>query len=188
MKYTGHKLALFVSVIGILFLLVGSSYAIFSGTISSEKKQIVQAGKVKIVLIEPTAGLDLGLVQAMADVDGLIQSNYYTFGINNIGDAKASYKLYLLDDSDKLLTYVGNLVDDNYIHVGLKKDGVEVGPLNLKTVNRLIDSGTLDKGASHTYQLRLWLNFGDLSDAEIENMYGSSKFLKLKVTAEQVVE
>lgn len=189
LKIKSPKVVLVVSVIGLLFLLTGTSFALFNSTTTNDKKQIVQTGKVKLELTEPVEGLTFDSIDEMSDTEGLLQDTYYDFSIKNIGDAPVSYKLYLLDDADKIADFKGNLLDDKYIRLGLERNNKEIGPMSLYEVNRLIDETQLDINKTNEYRLRLWLDFSNATEQELDAMTDNySKFLKIKVVAEQIFE
>ena len=86
-----------LGLIALCLILVGQSYAIFSGTTTDTKEQIVKLGNLEVVLNEPSTGIDLGL-SPMSDVEGLLQEDVYSFSVENTGSANAMYKVLLIDD------------------------------------------------------------------------------------------
>ena len=188
-KTHSSKIALIVSIVGIICLLSGTSYALFNSTVTGTKKQVVQTGKVKLQVTEPASGLSLDEMNEYTDVEGLLQDDYYEFSVKNIGDAPVSYKLYLLDDADKMVTYEGGILDDKFIRVGIERNGEELGPLSLLEANRLVDAAKINIGVANEYRVRTWLNFDDATYDELDAMEGEyTKFLKVKVVAEQTFD
>ena len=171
-----------LTVIGLLAIVIGSSFAIFTTSVESTKTQIISAGILKLVLTEPTPGINLSEVEVMDNATGLAQSTYYDFTVQNTGDANATYKVYLLDDTAKIALYTGDLLDDKYVKLGLEVNGIEKGPLNLETVNRLINQGTIMKNQTINFRLRLWL---DEDEVGTNDLTDQTIFLKIKVVGEQ---
>ena len=187
-----HKLtinsALLIAIIGILLILVGTSYAVFSTAITSQKTQIIKVGILKLELTEPIEGLNLGPIFTKTDAQGLSQENYYDFSLTNVGDAHSTYKILLIDDEDSLLTYEGELLSINYIKFGIEVNEEEKGPFNLGTTQRVLNEGIIKKNEEIDFRLRIWLNFTGLSIQEKELLNGQQVFFKIKVEAEQYLE
>ena len=172
------KLSLIISMVGLLCLVVGSSYAILQDSKEGETKQIINVGKVKLKLTESKNGLNLDNLTDMTDEEGFSQNEYYSFSVSNIGDAPAEYDLLLIKDETKT-----NTLDERYIKIGLIVNGERIKVVNLKDVNNIIHSTIIDKDEDINYTLRIWLDPDSLSDGEVEA--DSTINLKLKVDAVQ---
>ena len=169
-----------VGLIGLCLILVGQSYAIFSGTTTDSNNQIVKLGSLEVVLTEPSTGIDLGL-SSMSDVDGLLQEDVYSFTVENTGSANAMYKVLLIDDEASKASYTGTLLDKGLIKIGLEVNGKEIGPLTLSELDDLLNEKELRTGKKDTYKLRLWIS----EDANLDEISEQQVFLKLKLEAEQ---
>ena len=169
-----------VGLIGLCLILVGQSYAIFSGTTTDSNDQIVKLGSLEVVLTEPSTGIDLGL-SSMSDVDGLLQEDVYSFTVENTGSANAMYKVLLIDDEASKASYTGTLLDKGLIKIGLEVNGKEIGPLTLSELDDLLNEKELRTGKKDTYKLRLWIS----EDANLDEISEQQIFLKLKLEAEQ---
>ena len=169
-----------VGLIGLCLILVGQSYAIFSGTTTDSNDQIVKLGSLEVVLTEPSTGIDLGL-SSMSDVDGLLQEDVYSFSVENTGSANAMYKVLLIDDEASKASYTGTLLDKGLIKIGLEVNGKEIGPLTLSELDDLLNEKELRAGKKDTYKLRLWIS----EDANLDEISEQQIFLKLKLEAEQ---
>jgi len=169
------KISLIISVIGILVILTGSTYAIFSKTITSEKKQIIRTGGIKLEIIEAKQGIDLSNFTVQDDASGLAQTETYDFSIKNTGDTNAKYKINLVDTSSQ--------IDTKYIKVGLEVNNKETGPMNLYEVNKIINEGIINKGKTIKFKLRLWVDESQTDN--LENLIEKQITLKIKATAEQ---
>jgi len=186
-KNVNLKPAIIICLVGICALITGVTYSIFNTETESEKKHIIQTGAVSLVLDEKT-GLTLSSLTSMSDAEGLAQETYYDITLKNIGDDKTKYKLFLLDDADRIVTYEGSLLSDEYVRVGIEVDGVEKGPVSLKEAARLIYTGVIDKDQLITFRLRFWLDFSSLTSDQISDMEGYSLLLKFYVDAEQYLK
>ena len=179
-KKTVCILCLIVTVLGLLFIASGTSYAILNGRISSENEQIIKAGNVTIALSEHYEEIDKK-VSMLRDEEGLLQEDVYNFTIKNIGDITAKYDIKLINKVPS--SYSGPIVEDKYVKVGLEINGEEHGPFTLEEVNNILDSGIITKNELIEYNLRIWL------DAEYEDeilaLEGAKNYYKIKVEAEQ---
>ena len=169
-----------LGLIALCLILVGQSYAIFSGTTTDTKEQIVKLGNLEVVLNEPSTGIDLGL-SPMSDVEGLLQEEVYNFTVENTGSANAMYKVLLIDDEASKASYTGTLLDKGLIKIGLEVNGKEIGPLTLSELDDLLNEKELRAGKKDTYKLRLWIS----EDANLDEISEQQVFLKLKLEAEQ---
>ena len=165
----------------VLCVVLGISYAYLSISLTSSKENLVKVGDLNLVLDETSSnGITLENGVAITDEEGLTQEGA-SFSLKNNGKAYVCYKLYL-DDKD--LSSGETRVDDKLIKFSLDKDN-KVGtaktlPMIGTNPNRLLDEGTIDSGKSISYKLRLWFN------SEIDANYSGQVFKgKLRVEATQ---
>lgn len=182
-----HKLQIIITIIGVISIIVGVSYAIFQTINSSTKSQVILTGNISLVLTETSSGVTLDSLQEMSDVDGLLQDYSYDFTIKNDGTEKAKYRIYLIDDTEALSSYTGGTIDDQYVKAGLKINGVEKGPMSLAEVNRLLYEDIIEKDEVVSCELRLWFNFDGATDTEKAAQAGKAKLLNIKVEGEQIL-
>ena len=180
------KIAIILTLLGVVSIIIGTTYAIYENTINSNKSQIIKTGVVNFTLTETTSGLILNNLQELSDYEGMAQETYYEFSITNTGDTKTDYEIYLIDKNNT--SYTGTILDDKYVKVGLTINDSEEKIVNLEEVNRLIDKVTLNVGKTANYKLRVWLNFDGLTDEEKEALVGQKIFLTLKINGIQNVE
>lgn len=171
------KLSLFISIIGLLCLVIGSSFALLQDNKEGTTKQVINAGKVKLELTESKEGVVLDDLIDMTDDEGFKQNTFYSFSISNIGDTTAEYNLLLVQDETKT-----NTLDEKYIKVGLEVNG-EAKILNLKDANNIIHSTVISKDEDIEYKLRIWLDPDVIREETLEE--NSALSLKLKVDATQ---
>ena len=181
----GIKISIILTIIGVVALVTGITFAIYENTINSNKSQIIKTGVVNFTLTETTNGLILNNLQELSDYEGMAQETYYEFSITNTGDTKTDYEIYLIDKNST--SYTGTILDDKYVKVGLTINDSKEKIVNLEEVNRLIDKVTLNVGKTANYKLRVWLNFDGLTDTEKEALVGQKIFLTLKINGIQNV-
>ena len=181
----GIKISIILTLIGVVSLVTGITFAIYENTINAGKSQVIKTGVVNFTLTESTNGLVLNNLQELTDYEGMAQEEYYEFTIKNTGDTKTDYEISLVDKPNS--SYTGTILNEKYIKVGLLKNNSKEIIVNLKDVNRLIDKVTLDVEDIVNYKLRLWLDFGDLEDEAKEALVGQKIFLALKINGIQNV-
>ena len=181
----GIKISIILTLIGVVSLVTGITFAIYENTINAGKSQVIKTGIVNFTLTESTNGIVLNNLQELTDYEGMAQEEYYEFTIKNTGDTKTDYEISLVDKPNS--SYTGTILNEKYIKVGLLKNNSKEIIVNLKEVNRLIDKVTLDVEDTVNYKLRLWLDFGDLEDEAKEALVGQQIFLALKINGIQNV-
>ena len=181
----GIKISIILTLIGVVSLVTGITFAIYENTINAGKSQVIKTGIVNFTLTESTNGLVLNNLQELTDYEGMAQETFYEFTIKNTGNTITDYEISLVDKPNS--SYTGTILNEKYIKVGLLKNNSEEIIVNLKEVNRLIDKVTLDVDKSVNYKLRLWLDFGDLEDEAKEALVGQKIFLALKINGIQNV-
>ena len=181
----GIKISIILTLIGVVSLVTGITFAIYENTINAGKSQVIKTGVVNFTLTESTNGLVLDNLQELTDYEGMAQETFYEFTIKNTGNTITDYEISLVDKPNS--SYTGTILNEKYIKVGLLKNNSEEIIVNLKEVNRLIDKVTLDVDKSANYKLRLWLDFGNLEDEAKEALVGQKIFLALKINGIQNV-
>ena len=182
----GIKISIILTLIGVVSLVTGITFAIYENTINAGKSQVIKTGVVNFTLTESTNGLVLDNLQELTDYEGMAQETYYEFTIKNTGNTITDYEISLVDKPNS--SYTGTILNEKYIKVGLLKNNSEEIIVNLKEVNRLIDKVTLDVDKSANYKLRLWLDLKDITDEAKEALVGQKIFLALKINGIQNME
>ena len=158
-----------------LVTLVGSSYALFTRTFTSNKKISVQAGTLKVDFAEGNR-INLSNVAPMSDSDGM-NTTPYTFTITNSGSVAAYYTIRNEEDSS-------NTLNNKYIKYRLISDNYDSGIKTLDTMGSgyyiLSSENTLAVGKSITYKLYLWLS--SEADNEAQNKTYQSKIVVQSTT------
>ena len=182
----GIKISIILTLIGVVSLVTGITFAIYENTINAGKSQVIKTGVVNFTLTESTNGLVLDNLQELTDYEGMAQETFYEFTIKNTGNTITDYEISLVDKPNS--SYTGTILNEKYIKVGLLKNNSEEIIVNLKEVNRLIDKVTLDVEDTVNYKLRLWLDLKGLTDEEKEALVGQKIFLALKINGIQNME
>ena len=172
-----------IAVVGIIALIVGISYALFTSN-NEGNTHVISTGVLSLILSEDS-NFTLDNLQGMTDTEGMEQTNYYEFNITNNGDANASYNVYLLDDADKIAEYEGSILSDEHLRFSVEVNGIKKEAKSLKEANRLLNEKTILKGETDNYRLRFWLDLEGLTTDEIANLEGSTAFYKISIQAEQ---
>ena len=174
------KLSLVITIIGLLIIITGTSYAILRGNTSSLNEQVIKTGDVTLKLTEHFDNISAKIIP-LEDSEGLLQKNTYEFNIKNIGSISARYDLSIINEVPN--TYEGKVLPLEYIKAGLEVNGKEYGPFSLGELEGLIDSGIIYRKEVINYKLRLWLDKD--KKEELETMGEYKAFLKIKVEAKQ---
>ena len=146
----------FVSII----TLVGTSYAVFTKTLTGTKKISIQTGTLKVDFADKNV---ISLNDAVPLTDTQAASlTPYTFTITNTGDITAYYTISLDRYSDSTL-------DDKWVKYRITGDGYDTGvriadytsastSSDGASIMLVTGEKSLDVGKSITYKLYLWLS------------------------------
>ena len=182
-----NKKLLMVVLVLTLVLVIGTTYAWLRLTKSSNTVNKITAGNLELVLDDTTSeGIKLVNEVPRSYRQGM-ETIEYTFTLTN-NSTISNYKLSLSDlekytneDGNEIVVADENRIDDAKIRYILLKDGEESSADKSKILtDRVLDSGTIKKGQTITYSLRLWID----SRAENEVM-GKIFNARLSLVAEQ---
>ena len=98
-KYTkklAYRISLLVTILGLLSLISGTSYAILRGSASDSNEQIITTGDVSLELTENYENLN-AKVNILSDSEGLLQDESFEFNIKNIGSIPAYYDIKIVN-------------------------------------------------------------------------------------------
>ena len=177
-KSKKYIISLLITVFGLITLISSASYAILSGTTSSNNVHIVKAGSIELQLTEKYNNIEIGS-HALTDVNGLLQQDVYEFTVTNIGSATAKYDLKLLNTAPSGYTALSS----SYIRIGLEVNGREMGPMGLSNVSNVIDSNTINPDEIIRYKMRIWLDKSE--ESAIQNNSDKKAYLSVKLEAKQ---
>ncbi len=178
---------LMVTLILVVAIVFGLSYAWLRLTKSSNTVNKITAGNLELVLDDTTSeGIKLVNEVPRSYRQGM-ETKEYTFTLTN-KNSTSNYSLSLKDlekysDEDGKETVIAaeNRINDSKIRYILLKDG-EVASADKSKIltDRVIDSGTIKKGQTISYTLRVWID----SRAETDIM-GKIFNAQLSLVAEQ---
>ena len=181
-----NKIAMFIAVLGLISLLTGSSYAIFTSSVKEEGTQLVTAGNVDLELEEKTQGLNLSNLSIMSDTEGMLQDKYYEFNLKNTSTTTVGYIISIINDEEAFSSFAGNVLDDSYIKVSIEVNNKVLGPYKLDEISRLLYDSYMLVGGKSNFKLRFWLDSSKAT--ELSEMSGYATFFKVKVVATQYFE
>ena len=185
-----NKKTLVVILILLLVLVIASTYAWLRLTKSSNVVNKITAGNLDLILDDTTSeGITLVNEVPRSYRQGM-ETTEYTFTLTN-KNSTSSYKLSLADlekytdeDGNEIVVAAENRINDSKIRYILLKDGEEASTDKSKILtNRVLDSGTIKKGQTISYTLRVWID----SRAETDIM-GKIFNAKLNIEATQYVQ
>ena len=186
------KKLLVMSIVLILVIIVGTTYAWLNITKKSEIVNKITAGNLELTLDDTTSeGIKLTKEVPRSYRQGMTTKEY-TFTLTN-KSSTSSYTLSLKDlttytndnNQEVTITDADRLADSKVRYI-LLKDGEEAVASKSKILtDRVIDSGTIEKGKTITYSLRIWIDSkaGD-NNTEAEVM-GKVFNAQLSLEAEQ---
>ena len=174
-----------VSLIAVVGIIVGVSYAFFSIGGSQEQANTFTSGCLNISLTDASSSINLTNTYPITDIEGL-KGTSYDFTITNTCDTSTNYSINL-----ESLNQVANSLSADYIKVSLSSDTVgnvisilsdnaEVTPEidNAYEAYNLY-TGTLGASETKTYHLKLWIDY----DATVEQAANKVYQSKINVIA-----
>lgn len=151
-------LSLVFATLGLFSIVLGSSYALFTTTVTT-KDYAIYTGNLKVDFEGNTNVMNLEHEYPKTNEEGLA-SEGYSFNITNNGSVNAKYQIRL--DTD--LADAGNMIL-NYLKVALiRNDGSDevIGPFLVSNLNEafvLLKNQSLQIGQTDSYTLKLWLDY-----------------------------
>lgn len=175
-----RKITLAISILLLLILIIGSTYAWFKLKVTSATSNIINAGGIQIELKEFDDNTILLQNQVpISDTRGL-QTKEYIFELKNNGKDKR-YTIYL---DDLALNTDEVRMDDKNVKYNIMKNNqslkTELLSLTGTNPNRIIETGIISKETIN-YKLRLWIDKNASND-----VMGTVFYAKLRVEAVDV--
>ena len=172
------KRLLVVAILLAVIVLIGGTYAWLTLTKTGTKTNIIKAGSLQLMLDDTTSnGILLQNAIPISDTKGL-QTDAYTFTLENKGTMAADYTIYLDDiaiDTDK------DRMNDKDVKYSLTKNGTDTNTALLSTLeDRKLDLGTISAKTTNSYTLRLWI-----SSTAGNDVMGKIFNAKLRIEASQ---
>ena len=165
---------LVVSIVFVLALTIGSSYAYLTYISKTGNTTKIEAGTLALTFNNESNAITMIDALPMSDNQGLDGENEYEFTVENTGSLPASYVI-TLDNTcveGKSYTIDGNSINadrcvpSQYIKVGLKIDSDEYKVLeyNENEASYILDAGSMNANSSKSYKMKLWLDYDTPND------------------------
>ncbi len=191
-KKIGNGKLLVIAIVLILVVIIGTTYAWLSITKNSEIVNKITAGNLELTLDDTTSeGIKLTKEIPRSYQQGMTTKEY-TFTLTN-KSSTSSYTLSLKDldtytnDNNQEVTIADeDRLADSKVRYILLKDGEEAVASKSKILtSRVIDSGTIEKGKTITYSLRIWIDSTAGDNNTEEEVMGKVFNAQLSLEAEQ---
>ena len=186
----GNARLLIVAFVLTVAIIFGTTYAWIRLTKTSTIENKITAGNLELTLDDTTSeGIKLLKAIPMSYQQG-IKTEEYIFTLTN-KSSTSSYTLslkdlntYTNDNNEEVTVADENRIDNSKIRYILLKDGEEASADKSKILtDRVLDSGTIEKGQTIKYSLRVWID----SRAETDIM-GKIFNAQLNIEATQYVQ
>ena len=192
-----HSVFIAIAVILCVFLLAGTSYALFFQVNTNSENQVIKTGNLEISGSNKNK-ITVKNLEPISDEDALLNDNLsFRVTITNTGNLPANYQLKISKDIDKLKSEKGNnaeFVNLDYVRIAAYVGEEQViAPKALSSVTAdengsfNLYTGTLgvegkDNGAvAANVTIKVWMA-SDTPETEID------KFLYLKLDVESIVD
>lgn len=152
-RFRKEYIIIAIAVLMSVAVLAGTTYAVFTKTVTGDEKLTIQTGTLEITFGEGNE-INLSNTAPMSDERGQ-KTTPYTFSVKNTGTITAYYTVYIEEDS-------GNTLDNQYVKYRLiSDDGFDTGIVNLAGssgdyVIRTEEALAVDKTVNYT--LYMWLD------------------------------
>ena len=172
------KYVLIISLILVIIMILGVSYALLQkDIIGNNRKIIYQVGDLDVKL-DDSSSKDISLTNAIPqeDSEGL-SSEPYSFLLINNGTTDLKYTIYLEDDKEaknKCGTDC-ELVPYKFIRYNLASDSESLKTSNLSTTSNALYTGTIKSKATDKFNLRVWLSIDADNTAMNKYYFGKIK-------------
>ncbi len=175
------RMVLIISILILVVLLIGVSFAYLVTTLTGDKEYIVRAGSLNLILTENN---EITLEGQIPEEDSVgMSQDGFTFSVENKGNIETEYTVYL-DDIE--LSEGETRIPDSALRYSLEKNETLGEAKDLTTMganpNRVVDSDSLPVDGINTYTLRIWIDY----DATVEEASGKVFKAKLRIEASQV--
>ena len=164
-KKIGNTKLLIVAFVLTVAIIFGSTYAWVRLTKNSNTVNKIAAGSLELTLDDTTSdGITLVNEVPKSYKQGM-ETKEYTFTLTN-KNSTSSYSLslkdlekYTNDEKEEVTITDENRINDSKIRYILLKNGEESSVNKSKILtDRTIDSGTIEKGQTISYSLRIWID------------------------------
>ena len=178
MKEKNKKKILAIVFAVVALVVVGTTYAFITQTLSGSKKVTITAGTLSLVLNEGNA-ITISDALPMYDQVGMIQEKSFNFSLanNTSNDTNYVLKLVKIDSANEL--------SPSIVKYYLTKEGVGQPKLLSSLTEGIVDTGTIVGNDTIDYTLRLWID-SEVTDQTL--ISGKSLSYRIDVEASMVEE
>ena len=193
-KKVGNKKLLVIAIVLILVVIIGTTYAWLRLTKNSDIVNKITAGNLELTLDDTTSeGIKLIKEVPRSYRQGMTTKEY-TFTLTN-KSSTSSYTLslkdlntYTNDNNEEVTIADADRLADSKVRYILLKDGEEATASKSKILtDRVIDSGTIEKGKNIKYSLRIWIDSKAGDNNTEEEVMGKVFNAQLSLEATQTV-
>ncbi len=164
-KKIGNTKLLIVAFVLTVAIIFGSTYAWLRLTKTSTIENKITAGNLELTLDDTTSDGIILVNEVPKSYKQGMETKEYTFTLTN-KNSTSSYSLslkdlekYINDENEEVTITDENRINDSKIRYILLKNGEESSVNKSKILtDRTIDSGTIEKGQTISYSLRIWID------------------------------
>ena len=193
-KKMGNAKLLIMALVITLAVVLGTTYAWLRLTKNSDVVNKITAGNLELTLDDTTSeGIKL-LKEIPRSYRQGMTTKEYTFTLTNTSST-SSYTLslkdlttYTNDNNEEVTVADADRLADSKVRYILLKDGEEATASKSKILtDRVIDAGTIEKGKTITYSLRIWIDSKAGDDNTENEVMGKVFNAQLSLEAAQTV-
>ena len=170
------KIIRYTFLLGLFLVVLGTSYALFTVTLTGNKKTRIKTGTMSLELLDKNGNsieknnnnnqfeyeINIDKAVPISDEEGL-NGDSFIFKVRNNGTIPVDYTIYL-DDSP--LESGEERISDEYVKYSLIKNEKSKTPELLSSLDeRKLDTGRIFNGTTNEYELRIWVDHNASNEA-----------------------
>ncbi len=166
----------------LILLVIGISYAWLRITLHGEKEVSIIGDKLELILDETNEGIQIKNAVPVKDEQGK-EVEAYTFTLENKGNQKIDYSIYLDTDSEAMKECVDcQELEEKDIRYELTINKLPI--VETLDSSRILDNGTIGGPEKINYELKIWLNYDADNNAQGKVFYGKIRVEGVQNTGE----
>ena len=177
MKDKKKIITISITIISIIILLIGTSFAWFTLVVRGEKTHAITTNGISLIIKDEANAINLEGAFPTTEENGLTKDPYL-FSIENKSTTVLNYIVRIVDDEESKLACIEanngecKIIPDSAIRYKIEVDNEEKSSSLLSENNRIIDDGSINKNQTIDYKLWLWLDIDATNDAQGAYFYG----------------
>lgn len=184
-----HAVLTILSVVAVIILVGGTSYALFMTSHDNTRDQVIDIGNFDMTLSSSTGQIIIRDIYPQVE-SSVGSESTYSFTLSNTGTYKISYSIYLKDVTSEFLSVSANQstyskytqINSNYYrYIDYKLDNRTATNLwtsyNSTSNTMPLLTGTINAGATETHNIKFWLDSSCPNDI-------NGQMIVLNITAE----